>query len=127
MSGERLVTRVFTFDETPTEISLESCFWDALRESARNRGVTTGKLISTVMEVHGSQGTTAVGVLRAFLILDAMDPTTSLSRTTTAWHPPDASNHDFGDVGSRPGLRSRRARPAKSPAKDHCPAARPAR
>lgn len=100
MSDRRITTRVFLCGETPIEISLEVCFWEALGDSARRRRMTTGKLISTVLEVHGSQSSSASAVLRVFLISDAMDPTTSLTRKTTNWRPRDVDNHGFSQFGS---------------------------
>lgn len=101
MDNTALLTKTILLGEERTEISLEPCFWDALCDCARDRRMTTDQLISLVMEHHGSRGVAVCAVLRVFLILDSMNPSTSLTRKTTSWRPAKANGNPIAeDVGT---------------------------
>lgn len=52
----RPVKRSFAIRGHRTSISLESAFWDALREAAAREGISLAALVSRIDETRGSAG-----------------------------------------------------------------------
>ena len=68
MSGDAVVKRSVTVAGHPTSVSLETAFWDALRDLARQRGVSVQSLIGEIDTGRGPQNLSSairVFVLRA--------------------------------------------------------------
>ncbi len=68
MSGDAVVKRSVTVAGHPTSVSLEAAFWDALRDLARQRGVSVHSLIGEIDTGRGAQNLSSairVFVLRA--------------------------------------------------------------
>ncbi len=68
MSGDAVVKRSVTVAGHPTSVSLETAFWDALRDLARQRGVSVQSLIGEIDTGRGLQNLSSairVFVLRA--------------------------------------------------------------